>query len=109
MRFFDWLKPPTSKVKKRLKEIERQIEIINEAIMNAQEAIAILTSSLDDQVEANTEIRAELEKLNIRITELEALIAAGALPEALAAKVNEVKASSRAIADIIPNTPSPVT
>jgi septal ring factor EnvC (AmiA/AmiB activator) len=104
-RIFDWFHPPTSKVEKRLRAIEKQIEILTIKLMNAQEAIEVLTSAQADHAEAEAEIRAELLRLNARITELEALIASGALPDAVAAKINEVKASSRVIADIISNTP----
>ncbi len=102
MNLFDWFNSLTSKKDKQYEEIIKQL---NKIQMTTDEAVAQLDAIKTDLAEGDAEIRAELVKLNTRITELEELIRNGAVPDVIAAKIAEIKGSSKAIADIVPNTP----
>ncbi len=102
MRLFNWLKSLTSKKDKQYEEI---IKILKKLQMSTDEAVAQLDAIKTDLAEGDAEIRAEISKLNTRITELEELIRNRAVPDVIAAKIAEIKGSSKAIADIVPNTP----
>jgi BMFP domain-containing protein YqiC len=66
-----------------------------------------ITEVLTNQREANAEIRAKLDSLNSRIAELEASLGDVDIPEAAQTALDAAKAESKALADIIPGSPTP--
>lgn len=101
MNFFDWLGfESASEAKKK----HQQLLI---RIMKAEEAIAKLQQANADQTEALTEINTKFDALDARIKELEDLVANAELPADVAAKIEEVAAGAKALADVIPNPPPP--
>lgn len=87
--------------------VNKRLEAIERKLMKAEEAIAQLEQARKDQAEANTEVNAKFTELNARIAELEALVSGGDVPQALADKIAEVVTGAKALADVIPNAPTP--
>jgi hypothetical protein len=73
--------------------------------MKTEEAVAALEQARKDQAEANAEVVTKFTELNARVIELEAMVANGELPEALASKIAEVVTGAKALADVIPGAP----
>jgi len=72
-------------------------------LMNAEQAVTALNDIKAQNAKALGEIRGKVDALAATITALEATIAGGELPQAVADAIAAVKASSQELDDVVPD------